>query len=53
MFQYPHIVYYRRTLLQPLSKNRFCFFFLTSDMQNFNNLLGYHAMGSNSSFIFF
>ena len=53
MFQYPHIVYYRRTLLQPLSKNRFYFFFLIFWHAKIHHLLGCHAIVINSSLIFF
>ena len=47
MFQYPHIVYYRHTLLQPLSKIRFYIFFSFSDMQKFDHLLVCHAIDIN------
>ena len=40
------------TLKSLLSKNRFCFFFLSSDRQKFYHLLGFHAIGINSSLIF-
>ena len=36
-----------------LSKNWFYFFFSSSDMQKFDHLLGCHAIGINSSLIFF
>ena len=53
IFQYLHIVYYRCTLLQPLHKNWFCFFFLIFWNAKFHHLLGCHAIGINSSLIFF
>ena len=53
MFQYLHIVYYQHTLLQPLSKNRFYFFFLISWHTKLHLLLGCHAIGINSSLVFF
>ena len=53
MFQYLHIAYYQHTLLQPLSKNRFYFFFLISWHTKLHHLLGCHAIGINSSLVFF
>ena len=50
MFQYPHIVYYQRTLLQSLGEDRFYFFFSSSDTKKIHHLLGCHASGINSSF---
>ena len=41
------------TLIALLSKNWFYFFFLSSDIQKFHHLLGCHAIGINSSLVFF
>ena len=49
MFQYLHIVYYWHAPLQPLSKNRFYFFFSSSDKQIFHHLLGCCSIGIYSA----
>ena len=59
MFQYRHIIRYRRTLLKPFSKNWFYFFFpiipffASSYMQKFHHLIWCHATDINFSLIIF
>ena len=53
MFQYPHFVYYRRTLYNSSISIGSISFFSSSNSHQSHHLLGCHTTVSNSSFNYF